>query len=101
MKYLYLNGELHNEDGVEKIVKTDTDIIGYDGNQEVFAFRGISDFSQFALAEGQNWDISENEQQEAIVAGLAYELVQKDLAIQALEHTQADTLYQLMMKGVI
>lgn len=38
---------------------------------------------------------------EAVIAGLAYELVQKDLAIQTLEQTQADTLYQLMIKGVL
>ncbi|MFC0652050.1 hypothetical protein ACFFF5_10115, partial [Lederbergia wuyishanensis] len=45
----------------EKIVKSDTSIIGYIGNSEVFAFRGISDFSQFQLDKGQKWDIDEIE----------------------------------------
>ena len=33
----------------ERIVKTDTDIIGYNGNNETFAFRGISDFNEFVI----------------------------------------------------
>lgn len=44
----------------ERIVKTSKDIIGYNGEQEVFAFRGISDFSGFALADGQEWDEPDN-----------------------------------------
>jgi hypothetical protein len=53
MKTIYVNGE---ELQAERIVKTDTDIIGYNGNNEVFSFRGISDFSQFQLAEGELYD---------------------------------------------
>ncbi len=56
--------------------------------------------SWFILAEKTKDEI-DKEQQEAVLAGLAYELIQKDLALQALEQTQADTLYQLMMKGVL
>jgi len=56
--------------------------------------------SWFILAEKTREEI-EKEQQEAIIAGLAYELTQKDIAIQTLEQTQADTLYQLMIKGVM
>lgn len=33
----------------ERIVKTDTDIIGYNGKNEIFSFRGISDFSAFVI----------------------------------------------------
>lgn len=44
---------------------------------------------------------AQKEQQEATNAGLAYELIIKDLAIQTLEQTQADILYQLMMKEVL
>jgi hypothetical protein len=41
----------------DKIVKTGTDIIGYDASgNELFAFRGISDFSQFTLEDGQVFD---------------------------------------------
>lgn len=54
MKKLLHNGE---EYLAEHIVKTDTDIIGYNGNKEVWAFRGINDWSQFQLEEGQEWDI--------------------------------------------
>ena len=53
MKTLFISGE---ELQAERIVKTDTDIIGYNGNNEVFSFRGISDFSQFQLAEGELYD---------------------------------------------
>lgn len=98
MKKLNYDGNVFE---AKSIVKTNTDIIGYNGNQEVFTFRGISDFSQFQLAEGQEWDISEKEQQEATIAGMAYELVQKDIAIQTIEATQADVIYQLMVKGVL
>ena len=56
--------------------------------------------SWFILAEKTKDEI-EKQQQEAVLAGLAYELIQKDLALQALEQTQANTLYQFMMKGVI
>lgn len=36
----------------ERIVKTTNSIIGYNGEREVFAFRGISDFSLFQI-EGE------------------------------------------------
>jgi hypothetical protein len=50
----------------EKIIKTETDIIGYVGNKEVFAFRTIKDFSGFILDEG--FDISEPTDKERIEA---------------------------------
>lgn len=53
MKTLIFNEEQLQ---AERIVKTDTGIVGYNGNQEVFAFRGISDFTQFQLAEGETFD---------------------------------------------
>jgi hypothetical protein len=46
----------------EKIIKTETDIIGQDINgNEVFAFRGISDFTGFSLEEGQEFDKSQEQ----------------------------------------
>lgn len=57
MKTLTVNNETYQ---AERIVKTNTDIIGYNGNTEVFGFRGISDFSKFQLAEGQEWDMPDN-----------------------------------------
>ena len=44
----------------EKIIKTNTDIVGQDSQgNELFAFRGISDFTGFALEEGQIFDATE------------------------------------------
>lgn len=64
MKTLTVNGEQYQ---AEKIVKTSTSIVGYNGEQEVFAFRGINDFSQFQLEDGQDWDIdSELEKEQRI-----------------------------------
>lgn len=50
----------------EKIVKTNDSVIGYNGQNEVFAFRGVSDFSLFKLAEGQEFDTSEISDKERI-----------------------------------
>lgn len=35
----------------EKIIKTDASIIGYNGEIEVFSFKGISDFTGFQLQD--------------------------------------------------
>ena len=44
---LIVNNEIFQ---VEKIIKTDVNIIGYDiNNNEVFSFKGISDFTGFVL----------------------------------------------------
>lgn len=56
MKTLNINGQQFQ---AEKIVKTDANIVGYVGENEVFAFRGISDFSSFTLEDGQNFDTDE------------------------------------------
>lgn len=54
MKILNFNGEQYKAD---KIIKTETDIIGKDSNgNELFAFRGINDFTDFDLEEGQTFD---------------------------------------------
>ena len=54
MKILTANGEQFQ---AKKIIKTDTDIIGQDVNgNEIFAFRGISDFMNFTLEAGQSFD---------------------------------------------
>jgi len=59
MKILTFNEEQFK---AEKIVKTDKDIIGKDAiENEVFAFRGISDFTGFTLEEGQSFDESEEQ----------------------------------------
>ena len=44
---LLANGEIFK---AEKIVKSDVNIIGYDiNNNEIFSFKGISDFTGFIL----------------------------------------------------
>lgn len=58
MKKLVFNSESYE---AEKIVKTETDIVGYNGNVEVFAFRGISDFSGFEIESGQVFDKSDDD----------------------------------------
>lgn len=52
-KTLFYNGE---ELTAERIVKTGAAILGYNGNAEIFSFKNISDFSLFALADGQDFD---------------------------------------------
>jgi len=50
MKKLKVNGETFE---AEKVIKTDKDIIGYDINDnEIFSFKGISDFTGFVLKDG-------------------------------------------------
>lgn len=53
MKTLTVSGETYE---AERIVKTTNSIIGYNGETEVFAFRGINDFNAFELEEGKEWD---------------------------------------------
>lgn len=50
----------------EKIIKTDSSIIGYNRAEEVFAFRGIVDFSLFSLGEGQEYDVLEPSETELL-----------------------------------
>lgn len=83
MKTLIVYGKEHD---AEKIVKTDTAIIGYKGETEVFAFRGISDFSIFKLADGQEFDVDDAE------------IKAKTLAQLILEN--ADLRQQLQIGGV-
>ncbi|MEC1744101.1 DUF4376 domain-containing protein [Schinkia azotoformans] len=55
MKKLLVNGE---EFEAEQIVQNHDSIVGYNGQTEVFAFRGISDFSQFKLHDELDNDIT-------------------------------------------
>ena len=49
MKKITVNNETHV---AEIIIKTDKDIIGYDINDnEIFSFKGISDFTGFVLKD--------------------------------------------------
>ena len=58
----------------EKIIKTDNEIIGYNGNSEVFAFRGIQDFSLFVLKDGQVFDAGEIDELKKMIADLQQQI---------------------------
>jgi len=52
MKVLNFNNQQFQAD---KVMKTDKDIIGYDINDnEIFSFKGISDFTGFVLKDGND-----------------------------------------------
>ncbi|PKH09868.1 hypothetical protein [Planomicrobium sp. MB-3u-38] len=51
----------------EKIIKTETDIIGYTNGHEIFKFSGVRNMDVFILANGAEWDqqaLSEREELE-------------------------------------
>jgi len=77
VKTLYVNGETYQ---AEKIIRTNTDILGFNSTSPtpIFAFRQIKDWTQFQLAEGQEWDIDEK------VSELAY-LLDLDFRISMIE----------------
>lgn len=68
----------------EKIIKTGTDITGYNcDGLEVFSLRGITDFSGFKMSEGQSFDIMEPTQDEILRAKII-----KDSVIMQLQLAQ-------------
>lgn len=56
MKTLLAFGERLSAD---KIVKTADSVIGYTGSTEAFTFRGVRDFTRFALEGSAEWDLAE------------------------------------------
>lgn len=77
MKILDFNDEKFE---AVKIIKTDTDIIGQDSSgNEIFAFKGISDFSQFTLEEGQEFDTTESTLAESNRADIDYIMLMQGL----------------------
>lgn len=69
----------------EHIVKTSDSIIGYIGDNEVFAMRGISDFSGYELLDGAEWDTSI---QEPTIEELQAENTALKLALAEMAETQ-------------
>lgn len=63
MKQLFF---MEEEYEAKRIVKSSDSIVGYYGKSELFAFRGISDFSLFTLAEGQEFDAPEPSETELL-----------------------------------
>ena len=88
------------KDNLTKVIITSPEGVSEYEDMKLIQNKVYGTQSWFILAEKTKDEI-EKQQQEAVLAGLAYELIQKDLALQALEQTQANTLYQFMMKGVI
>lgn len=75
----------------EKIIKTETDIIGQDlRGDEIFAFRGISDFSRFTLADGQSFDIEENLE----------ETISKEVATMKIDNMKKDVMMTNSLKTI-
>lgn len=69
MKILNFND---NEYQAERIFKSSDSIIGYNGDVIVFKFSGVSDFSGFELAEGQEFDEPEITFEQQITANTDY-----------------------------
>ncbi len=78
MKRLFAFGESYE---AKKIVKTSDSIIGYNGDTEVFVFRGIKDWSQYQLADGQEWDIDEKMAEAAFLLDLDFRVSMLELGV--------------------
>lgn len=65
----------------ERIVKKSNAIVGYIGENEVFSFRGITDWSQFKLPEGQEWDVDEKDALLAYLLDLDYRISLIELGV--------------------
>lgn len=98
MKTLIFNKQ---EFKADKIIKTETDIIGEDSNgNEVFALRGISDFSGFTLEEGQVFDTVEPSEQEVLNAQLLKENADIKAQLQSQQELNAQLLLDIAtLKG--
>jgi hypothetical protein len=84
MKQLKYNNETYE---AERIVKTSDSIIGYNGDNEVFSMRGISDFSGFELLDGAEWDMLEQKEDNT----------EKNITI-AMQETARNELSYLQLK---
>lgn len=81
----------------ERIVKTENSIIGYIGKDEVFSFRGISDFSVFEI-DGK-WDEPEPSVEDTL-GTLLIESAADKATIAALEDTVGVLLFEVAaLKG--
>lgn len=84
----------------EKIIKTDTDIVGKDINGiEVFRFNGISDFTGFVLEEGQTFDVIEPTQDDLLRAKLIKDNANIQLQLAQQQKLNADTLLKIAKVG--
>lgn len=79
----------------ERIVKTSDSITGYNGNTPVWTFRGIKDWSQFQLEEGQEWDLPQQLQQDLVIAE-AYESLYNEILTNSLAIAE---IYEMIIGG--
>ena len=98
MKTLVFNGQKF--EAVRIIKSTDT-IVGKDINgNELFVFRGISDFSGFTLDEGQLFDIEEPIEQEVLNSQLLKENADMKAQLSEQQELTANLLLQVAsLKG--
>ena len=90
----------------EVIVKLSNSIIGYNGELEVFAMRGITDFSGYELLDEADWDISvqansiEQLQKENLTLKLALaEMVETQQADKNEMQTSLTELKNILIEG--
>ncbi|WP_315117803.1 hypothetical protein [uncultured Clostridium sp.] len=91
MKQLTFNDEIYE---AEKIIKSDSNIIGYTDNFEVF---GVKDFSFFKLGEGQVFDLPDltiDELSEAL-ADSQLKIMEQEQLLQSSLQLIADLQIQL------
>ncbi|MCO7128186.1 hypothetical protein NIE88_20800 [Sporolactobacillus shoreicorticis] len=69
----------------EKIIKTDSEVIGLNGSTVVFAFHGITDFSKFTLADGQEFDAEPATAEQQQIAQILLEQTKMKQDIAALK----------------
>lgn len=58
MKTLIVDGDVFE---AEKIFKTDSNIIGYNGDNVIFHFSGVNDFSKFIISDSYDIFISQED----------------------------------------
>lgn len=80
MKKLLMNG-IYTGYEAERIIKTANAIIGYNGEAQSWALRGIIDLSQFQLADGANWDVDEKAAEAAYLLDLDFRLSMLELGV--------------------
>ena len=95
---------LKKEYKAEKIIKKieDKSIVGYIDDIEVFSFKGIQDFSLFALKENDQYDVEITAQKTVLkeIADLKLENMKKDKILSNTLKTVADLKLEILnMKG--
>jgi hypothetical protein len=91
MKQLKFLDEIYN---AERIVQTADSITGYIGGTEVFAMRGVTDFTDYELLDGAEWDLSI---ESSTLAELQEENTSLKLALAEMAMTQQTDKQELQL----